>query len=439
VYSFFIKGQAKIKLRIIHTNYNITHIVGIELSNTLNHKRSFLIALRNLVLIIAFLALSACTKHNKDFQQGAYVWQRAWTPSVVAALQQVEASSHVDRWHVLAGEFDRDAQSFSPAQVSFSVLPRLKHPVVMVFRIDGQMRHLDENMLIDRLTQVRQQWQSHGVHVSALEIDYDCATQQLPIYEHFLRQLRNSLPKDISLNITALPDWRHSSSISSLLHQVSRYTLQVHAVSNPHQGLFDSSLAETWAQEFSHLSSTPFELALPNYGSRILSNTQGKLLAVESEMPILASAQQTQELMAQPAALTAFLRKLHTDPPAHLQGIVWFRLPVSGDRRTWSYQTWVAVMDGRYHAVPLLPELQSHTNGMLTVVLNNPNDMDVELPRLLVLNHACEVGDGANAYVFNPDKASFSRQQEGLLHGHAQRVIGWIRCATTGMKTYAEN
>ncbi len=51
------------------------------------------------------------------------------------------------------------------------------------------------------------QWQTGGVPVVGIQIDFDARTRHLDQYQAFLRDLRRRLPPDCKLSITGLLDW----------------------------------------------------------------------------------------------------------------------------------------------------------------------------------------------------------------------------------------
>ncbi len=155
------------------------------------------------------------------------------------------------------------------------------------------------------------------------------------------------------------------------------------------------------------------------------------MVAVESEMPRLIGGASATELMAAPGDVARLLRDLERRPPAHLAGIVWFRLPAEGDKRIWSLDTLAVVVGG----APLRPRIAvegrpSATPGMRDVVLVNDGDIDSPLPAWIDLPPACRIADGVNGYALNASSTglSLARLQTGLLHAHYEQVVGWMRC-----------
>jgi hypothetical protein len=63
-------------------------------------------------------------------------------------------------------------------------------------------------------------------------------------------------------------------------------------------------------------------------------------------------------------------------------------------------------------------------------VLRNDGEIDVSLPRRIVLPAACTIADGVNGYALTEEGGRYrlTRTQDGWLHAHQQRAVGWARC-----------
>lgn len=78
-------------------------------------------------------------------------------------------------------------------------------PVIVVVRIDGQLTPISSTALLSVLRTLLQQFRDAGVVLCGIEIDHDCASVQLRQYGALLNELRQALPTDLRLSITALP------------------------------------------------------------------------------------------------------------------------------------------------------------------------------------------------------------------------------------------
>ena len=379
--------------------------------------------------------------HTHPLANDAYVWQRAWTDPLLAALRQ--SSSSIQVWRVLAAEADghmRDPTLLTAVRINSGVLRRLGNPVVAVIRIGGHGATLLNDKVADESAAVATKWKKEGVPIHGIEIDYDCATKRLAGYRNFLHRLRTRIPHDLRLSITALPSWIGSSELPPLLSEVDETVLQVHAVSSPGKGLFDRARAYRWAQAWSELSSVPFRVALPTYWSRVTWNVDGRVEAIESEVDRHGTGAVGRELVVQPSEVAAMVMELHRAPPSHLTGIAWFRLPTSLDQRAWDSQTWHAVMQGKtLRADPPMVRFKADTSGARNVYVRNESGLDTMLPsQVSVSGTGCEFADALPPYSLEQqtNMIRFHLRGNDLLRAGQERMIGWVRCSSEKLEAH---
>ncbi|MFC4278811.1 DUF3142 domain-containing protein [Achromobacter aloeverae] len=375
-------------------------------------------------MLLLALSLAACRREATPLPNDAYVWQRAWTPSLVRALGA--SDDIVSTWHVLGAEMDATGR-WTDSAPDYAALAALRRPVVLVLRLDGRADRLEADAIRRRLHERLKAWRAAGVHVGSVEIDYDCATSRLHDYAALLGRLRATL--DLPLAITALPTWLQSPDLDTLLAVPDSSILQVHAVLDPALGLFNPSRAAAWADDYARRTRRPWRVALPSYGTRVAWDDAGRIIAVESERPSLAPTPRDAELVAQPGILADFRARLQERPPAGLAGLVWFRLPTDQDQRAWSLATWRAVLTGQ----PLRPELAlilAGTGSTRDLLLVNRGNSDAALPGTIRIAGDCAAADGINGYALERDSDGLYLRslREGLLRPHLQRNIGWLRC-----------
>lgn len=301
-------------------------------------------------------------------------------------------------------------------------------PVIAVVRLDGQLPALDLALAQAQIAQLLADWQAAGLTPVGLEIDHDSASARLPGYADFLLKLRNALPQGLKLSITALPAWLDSAQLPTLLQAVDSSVLQVHAVSDPRLELFDPVKARQWAERWSRVSDKPFYLALPAYGVALLPDSGGAPV-VESEVP-LARGGERRELLADPQQLADLARQLREKPPTHLAGLIWFRLPLPGDRRAWSLTTLKAVARGDTLAGQWQVELREQ-GGLYDISLVNAGNLDQPLPARVTLNVAqCDAADGLNGYRLHYAQRQlvFTDQARPRVAAGGRRALGWARC-----------
>ncbi|MBD9619865.1 DUF3142 domain-containing protein [Pseudomonas sp. PDM07] len=380
-----------------------------------------------LIVLLAAVLLNGCEQPDAPpLDQQLYVWQRQWTPAHDAALR--DSRTDFSTLRVLALQAFPQS-GWSRARIDPALLKRDGRPLIAVVRLDGQLNGLDRDEVTAQIQQVLNDWQGQGLTLSGVEIDHDAGNARLPAYREFLTHLRGVLPASLPLSITALPAWLDSSELPALLATVDSSVLQVHAVSDPRRGLFDPDQTRQWARAWSRNTSKPFYLALPAYGVALLPGAGGAPV-VESEVPIERGGER-RELLADPQQLSKLGTELRADPPAHLAGLIWFRLPLANDRRAWSLTT--------LGAVARRDTLDSHVglklsaqDGLYDISLSNQGNLDSAWPeRLTLAVQGCEGADALAGYALQqrPDLLTFIRLRDGRIPAGGQRAIGWARCA----------
>lgn len=388
----------------------------------------------------------------------AYIWQRKWAPEVTEAMR---ASADLVRgWHVLAAEYGKADSGYrwARARPDWRALAAARQPVVAVFRVDGQIVRWDDAQFIASIAATLQAWREHGVTPAGIEIDYDCGTARLAAYAGFLRALRPALDPAMRLSITALPTWLGSADLDGLLASNDEAVLQLHAVMNPAEGLFDPDLAYQWMAQFARRTHKPWRVALPSYGTRVTWNAEGRIVAIESEHSALYPGGIAHELIAEPKTIGAFVARIDREPPRGLAGIAWFRLPTAADARAWSLPTWRAVLSRielsehidvlarpekptglsaagpvqGANAAPGAGASAERSMGVLyDVLLSSTGNVDAELPGVVRISGACSAADGINGYTLAYDAQGMSlrRIHRGLLRAGTRINIGWLRCS----------
>ncbi|CAI8927748.1 MULTISPECIES: DUF3142 domain-containing protein [Pseudomonas] len=377
--------------------------------------------------LVAVLLLCACERQDAvPLDQQLYVWQRQWTPAHELALN--DSRNDFSTLRVLALQAFPNA-GWSRARVDSALLRRDARPLIAVIRLDGQLKALDSQAVTAQILQVLADWQGQGLTLAGIEIDHDAGNARLPAYIGFLAHLRTALPANLPLSITALPAWLDSPQLPALLATVDSSVLQVHAVSDPRRGLFDSEQAQRWAKAWGRVTDKPFYLALPAYGVALLPDVDGAPV-VESEVPLERGGQR-RELLADPQQLGRLANELREDRPAHLAGLIWFRLPLANDRRAWSLSTLRAVARGDALSSQL-GVVFTEQNGLQDIALRNVGNLDSAWPaRITIQARGCEGADALAGYSLqqDPDLLTFTRLRDGRLPAGGQRAIGWARCA----------
>ncbi|TDV45231.1 uncharacterized protein DUF3142 [Pseudomonas helmanticensis] len=377
-------------------------------------------------LFLGILLVGCKQQDAPPLDQQLYIWQRQWTPAHEAALR--DSRQDFSTLRVLALQAFPDA-GWRRARIDAQLLKADGRALIAVIRLDGQLKSLNQDQVTTQILQVLADWQAQGLTLNGVEIDHDAGNARLPTYAEFLKHLRAVLPTNIPLSITALPAWLDSAQLPALLQTVDSSVLQVHAVSDPRRGLFDPDQALKWANAWARITDKPFYLALPAYGVALLPDDGGAPV-VESEVQLERGGER-RELLADPLQLSQLAQALRKAPPAHLAGLIWFRLPLANDRRAWSLTTLRALARGDQLASQLGVTL-SELDGLYDIQLDNPGNLDTAWPaRITLKTQSCEGADALAGYSLqqSPDLLTFTRLRDGRLPAGGQRAIGWARCA----------
>lgn len=383
--------------------------------------------------LIAGCSPPAEVQPTPAFDHQVYIWQRVWRPAHAQALQQSQPDFTQLRVLNLQFHLSNTGPVWTHAAPDWALLAPDPRPVTLVLRLDGQLSQLPT--AIELWQQLQPQIaaaQQAQVKLQAIEIDYDAARAALAPYRQWLRALRQQLPASLSLQITALPDWLHSADYPGLCQAADQLTLQLHSVLSPAQGLFDSSKAKLWTQNAAANTPCPLFLALPAYHSALIATADGDRVESETPLPLVG---QRRALLSRPEAVADFLSWLQAQHLPKVQGIVWFRLPLPDDQRSWPLVTLQALVRGEALTATLHTELHQE-QGRFDIALNNSGNLSAELPdKLSFRGLQCLGGDAQHGYQWHQQGADWYLQREpagaaaAFELAPAQRLtIAWLRC-----------
>lgn len=372
-------------------------------------------------------AAPAAAQATGELASGVYIWQRVWLPANLAALE--DSRTVFAELRVLAAQ-DQPGEGWIDAKVDLASLKSDGRAVRPVIRLDGRVQPLDAKAVAARAQDLVAKWRAAGVKAGGVEIDFDCAVSRLPEYAKLLAEVKAKLPADASLSVTALPAWLGSPGLAGVLAQSDEAVLQVHAVSDPGHGLFDPKQARGWIDAFAKATGKPFRVALPAYGSALVVDAQGNRVGVESEAGLPQPGQRL-ELFADPVAVAGLIHDLRHDAPEHLAGLVWFRMPLAGDRRAWPLATISAVIADKPLKAEWTPDIVDNGHGGFDVTVRNSGNLEAPLPASVDVEGAdCNDADALPGYRLEraAGKPRFVRESGASLPATQTRPIGWVRC-----------
>jgi hypothetical protein len=376
--------------------------------------------------------------------QDAYVWQRAWNEPVLAAVRQ-----HAPQFAevvALAAEvtWQKGEPNVFRVPLNYDALRSSGRPVGLALRIgpyagpfaadDARARRL-AGLAASLVAEAA----SNRLAAAELQLDFDCAESKLEGYGRWVEGFRRQVAP-VPVVITALPSWLKRRAFAQLASLADSFVLQVHSLERPKTintpfTLCDPEAARRAVERAAQFG-RPFRVALPTYGYVIAFGTNGRFAGLSAEGPAASwpAGVQTREVRADPAALAALVRDWTRDRPAALRGIIWYRLPVAGDRLTWSWPTLQAVMNGVRPLPGLAMQVRRPSAGLIEVDARNAGTADHAGPVVVELrwSGARRVASDALLGFECVEAASNTLQFRSnaewtRLKPEATHPIGWLR------------
>ena len=395
-------------------------------------------------ILLLLLLLTSCRETppavSTPLPQRAYVWQREWTPAVSAATHE---ASNLDGLIVLGAEVawkNGQPHIIRPA-VDWAALRATKKTIGIALRIDpfsGPFSSDDERLrlFVKLAHSLLDERKENSVPCPEFQVDFDCAQKKLAGYRLWLRELRGAV-KPARLVITTLPSWLDEPEFRTLINEVDAYVLQVHSVPTQNEAgrvaLCDVAQAQRRVAKAAKLGK-PFIVSLPTYSAVVGYDANGHLLgmALDGVQPSWPAGTRVVEFTSDADELSRLIHGWQNQRPAAMEGLVWYRLPVSTDARNWRWPTFAAVIEGRAPT----RKLKVLTAGENPADLSFSNEGEAEEPlRDTVLVRwdgpaplAAEALPGwtvtmtGNDARFAPASVAGPRLMPG-----AKRGIGWLR------------
>jgi len=288
--------------------------------------------------------------------QRGYLWQRAWSPAVMAAVQ--EAGKHMDGMVIIGAEilWNGSTPETIRANIDWPTLKNAGKPIALALRVapyPGPFSKDDSTIkyIADIATSLLTSATAHGLTVSEFQLDFDCAQKKLSGYSLWVEAVRTAV-RPTRFVITALPAWLNEPAFVPLVRLADSYVLQVHSVpisSGAGQSfLLDTDLARQWTKTAAKFG-IPFSGALPTYRCLAGYDTTGKLLGVAMDSVDLAwpPGTRTIEFSTNSDDTATLVKEWLSARPAELKEVIWYRIPVATDQRNWRWPTLTAIMAGR--------------------------------------------------------------------------------------------
>lgn len=403
-----------------------------------------------LVILFGMSITGGCiqrkTPGGASMGQAVYVWQREWNDSVKQAIDQ--AADRVDLFVVLAGEvrWIEGQPQVAKVGVDYVFLKTVTKPVGIAIRIGEYTGRFGQDatsvgFLEALASNVLAEAQGHGLNVAELQVDLDCPESRLEDYSLLIRAIKRTI-RPVPLVMTALPCWLSNPHFPDLAQASDGFVLQVHSLARPESPsqemtLCDPVKALMWVRQAGAFG-IPFRVALPTYGYMAAFSDKGQFVAAFAEGPARSWDDKTRvvTIRSDPAAMAALAQAWRRARPPTMQGIIWYRLPVSGDRLNWKWETLSAIVDGKIPIRRMTLRVEYPEPPLAEVVLVNEGQIDTPPEGLINLdwdNARLVGGDGLSGYEFEragENRASLryaAGRSAQVIRAGERRKIAWLR------------
>jgi len=381
----------------------------------------------------------------------AYLWQRAWTPAVIEAAEvafgKTDAPGEFDRLVLLAAELTPSDGSGGTVivQPDYAACRRGGGSVGLAIRINAYSGQFEADGAITRhlvevVSAVLASARSGGVEPMELQVDFDCPTARLAGYCLWIQAVRKTAAP-VPVVITALPSWMGSRDFGKLVEATDGFVLQVHSADprllTAEGGVLCDPAAARAAVERAGEFGRPFRVALPTYSYLSGVNEAGKLvgLAAEAGRPSWSDSVRLVRFSSDPSAMAALVRGWTADRPASMTGVIWYRLPVTGDKLNWHRRTLAAVAAGRCPRAIVTAAAARAEPSLSEIIIRNEGDADSPLPEELSMSWsgaelvACDGLAGMQIVAKGKTNASVAPRDKavGLIRPGQTIKAAWVR------------
>jgi hypothetical protein len=386
---------------------------------------------------------------DPGLEHQAYVWQRAWNDPVVQAVGS--RAGLFTRWVVLSAEISwkQGKGQLTSVEVDYAAVAQTGRPVGLALRIGPfagpfQTQGAEFDLLKTTLLEQLRRAKAKSVQPVELQIDFDCAASKLAGYRTWIEGLKREFPS-YRLTLTTLPAWLGRPGFADLVKAADGFVLQVHSLNRPSSfdaafTLCDPSAARR-AVQTANQAGVPFRVALPTYGYRCAFDQQNRFLGLSAEgpHPDWPPGTRYKEVRSDPQAMSDLVRLWSTHRPSFLTGILWYRLPVDGDRLNWTWPTLQSVIRGSALQPDLRVETSTEDSLLFEIDLINRGTSDAIRPAQILVRwrgSRLVAADGLAGFTaedkgpasiqFSSPAESFQQEPFRLEPGRRQRV-GWVR------------
>lgn len=395
-----------------------------------------------LAFVLALCSCSPAKRSAGPMSQDVYVWQRAWTEPVRAATRLRGTNfTEVIALHAEVG-WKAGRPVVTRVPLDFGTLGRSGARVGLALRVGefgGPFSGTNQpgRFLITLAQSLLEEARTNRCEVAELQLDFDAAEAKLDGYRVWVEAIRAAI-KPAPLTITTLPSWLKRPAFEKLVRATDGFVLQVHSLARPRSADAPFELcdprAAVAAVERAARFGVPFRVALPTYGYLLAFSPEGRFAGLSAEGPSASwrPGTRVREVRAEPERMAGLVRQWSLDRPDLLKGIIWYRLPVAGDKLNWSWPALASVMAGNDPRPRLRPEARYPQPGLVEVDLVNSGSGDYDGPARVNLKWKAGklvASDGWQGFeiVETPGVGVSFQGKSTRLPAGERRPVGWLR------------
>jgi hypothetical protein len=244
----------------------------------------------------------------------------------------------------------------------------------------------------------------------------------------------------VPLVITALPAWINEPAFKRLVQAADAYVLQVHSLERPRSfdeafTICDPAAARRAVSKAAEIG-VRFRVALPTYGYVVAFDGKGRFFGLSAEGPAKSwpADARLKEVRAEPVEIAQLIQGWSANPSTALAGVIWYRLPISGDTLNWRWPTLNAILQSRIPRKSVRVESHRVEPGLIEISLVNDGELDLS-SRLAIKTRwsgaRFTAGDGLRGFALAEQEVSSARFETGVrphrLPAGEKYVIGWLR------------
>jgi len=400
--------------------------------------------------LAAALALAPSSfgrRPSSPLSHRAYIWQRSWAEPVRHALQ--EHGTNFSGLVALNAEVTWKAKqpAVTHVPIDHAALAGTRQPVGVALRIGpfpGPFLPDDSTtrFLASLGRSLIAEAQSHQMHPSELQLDFDCAESKLEGYRVWVLAIRKKVAP-VPLTITVLPSWLKHPAFKDLIAATDGYVLQVHSLERPVAPnapftLCDPATALKAVKQAGQFT-VPFRVALPTYGYLVAFDASGHFIGLSAEGPSKSWPLGTtvREVRSNPIEIAGLVESLNKNHPPSMRGFIWYRFPIFGEILNWRWPTLDAIISSRSPRESLRAESRRVEPGLVEISLVNDGELDISSRLAIEVRWSRDGGarllaaDGLRGFESvegGPSTLQLrSRPQSYRLPAGESQVIGWLR------------